>query len=168
MADNIDRHIVFAPISRYDGVPVINNEDDGDITDFGDQLYEEDQKPKGPRSTTPFPLNNTNKSLQDELFSAIHPTHTEKKGFFPKGLLSDMLTEECVHNELCKHLQHLHGEKVIREYAKKICAKTEILCSGSEDDSKRKIRCFRKLFAILVLIEKTASIVKFMEEREDV
>jgi len=166
VADNIARHVTF---HTNGGLHIINNEEeDGDVTDFGDQLFEEEQKQDGARSATTLPLNSINKSLQDELFSAIHPSHSEKKGFFPKGQLSTMLTEECVRRELDKYLHDLHDEKVIEGYAKKICSKSEIWCGSPVDDSKRKARCFRRLFAILVLIEKTASIVKFLEESEDV
>ena len=65
-----------------------------------------------------------------------------------------------MHEELAKHLDaDVHNKKVIIEYAKKICQET-----GYEDNRTEKMKCFRKIFVILVLIEKTPAIIRFLEK----
>jgi hypothetical protein len=65
-----------------------------------------------------------------------------------------------VRDELYKHLDlDACNSKSIAEYARKICEETEF-----EDNGIRKIKCFRKIFVILVLIEKTPAIIKFLDK----
>ena len=100
------------------------------------------------------------KTLQQRLFSALQLTHQGKKDFFPKNVLSTIITEQCVRDELSKHLDaDAHNKRHIAGYAKKICEETEF-----EDNGIQKTKCFRKIFVILVLIEKTPAIIKFLEK----
>jgi hypothetical protein len=128
-------------------------------------MYARSQKTRFQKSTSSPPpptseRRSARRTLQQRLFSALQPTHQGKKEFFPRNVLSTIITEQCVREELLKHLDaDIHNKKVIAEYAKKICEKIEF-----EDNEIRKIKCFRKIFVILVLIEKTPGIIKFLEK----
>jgi hypothetical protein len=100
------------------------------------------------------------KTLQQRLFSALQRADGSQKDFFPRNVLAKIITEKCVRDELCKHLDlDAHNKKAIAEYAWQICEETEF-----EENGTKKIKCFRKIFVILVLIEKTPAIIKFLEK----
>lgn len=103
-------------------------------------------------------------SLQDELFSALIPTHQEKRGFFAKDQLSKILTEARVRNELTRHFEDSLSEETIAEYAKTICQGTASQGEISGHDRITKRKTFIKVLAILIIIEKTKSIIKLLEE----
>jgi hypothetical protein len=106
------------------------------------------------------PRRSPKRSLQERLFSALQPAHEGKKDFFPKNVLSTIIDEKCVRGELAKHLEDTHDNEDIADYATRICEEEKY-----EDANKnKKIRCFRKIFVILVLIEKTPAIIKFLEK----
>ncbi|POS77582.1 protein kinase [Diaporthe helianthi] len=75
--------------------------------------------------------------LQDELFSALIPTHHGERGFFAKDHLFDILTEE----------RGAKGQD-----------------GSSSCGGQSKTKSFVKVLAILVIIEKTSSILKLLEE----
>jgi hypothetical protein len=134
-----------------------------EITDFGELMYAKTRKPRSGKSTSILPARTsehrkTKKTLQKCLFSALERTH-QGKDFFPRKVLSTIITEKCVREELVKHLDDTHNKKVIGEYAQKICEETEF----AENDIK-KIKSFRKIFVILVLIGMTPAIIKFLEK----
>lgn len=97
--------------------------------------------------------------LQDELFLALIPTHQEKRGFFAKNQLSRILTEARVRDELTKHFEDSLSEQTIEEYARTICHGAQ----GKSADGPNK-KTFIKVLAILIIIEKTKSIIKLLEE----
>lgn len=102
--------------------------------------------------------------LQDELFSALIPTHQEKRGFFAKDQLSKILTEDRVRNELTRHFEDSLSEEIIAEHAKTICQGTVSQGNISGSDMKTNGNTFIKVLAILIIIEKTKSIIKLLEE----
>lgn len=104
------------------------------------------------------------KCLHDELFSALISTHQEKRGFFAKDNLSKILTEERVRQELASHFEDSLTEDNLANYAKTICQHTVIPLGGTDCDGQLKTRSFIKIFAILIIIQKTKAIVKLMEE----
>jgi len=136
-----------------------------DITDLGDREFYACLNATGRKSTASFPLNDSQEhlALQDQFFEALVRIYEEKKGFFPRALLSTLVTEDCVFNELTRCLNNTHTTSQIQEYAKNICEESPL--PRDEDDSRPpKIKSFKKIFVILVLIEKTSSISKFVEE----
>jgi hypothetical protein len=127
-------------------------------------MYAENRKVR-PRKSTSVPSHTSERrgarrSLQQQLFSALQLAHQGKKDFFPKNVLSTIVTEKCVREELVKYLDDAHDKEVIAGYAKKICEETKY----EEEPNQIKIRSFRKIFVILVLIEKTPAIIKFLEK----
>lgn len=128
-------------------------------------MYAKSRKSRPRKSTSSLPSRtgerrSAKKTLQQQLFSVLQLTHPGKKEFFPRNVLSTIITEQCVHEELVKHLDaDAHNKKVIAEYAKEICEETEY-----EENGIEKMKCFRKIFVILVLIEKTPAIIKFLEK----
>lgn len=137
-----------------------------DITDYGERIYARDGPTNFQRDiATGLPTKRKRrrkrKSLQRRLFSALQVDHHGKREFFPKTSIKSLITEECVFEELGddKYLGNIHSEEVIRKYAKKVCEETEFL----DESNKSRTRCFRKIFMILVLIDKTKAIVKFLE-----
>ncbi|KAK4443012.1 putative Serine/threonine-protein kinase [Podospora aff. communis PSN243] len=130
--------------------------DPSEITDLGHRLYSEDSglerrstEPKSPTKTADGP-----KTFQDQLFESLEPRSdkTKPKGFFSMRLLNELLTEESVGDELSVHLSNTHEPEAIDELARQICS------------SQKNEPSYRKIFAILVLIEKTAAITKFIAE----
>ena len=103
--------------------------------------------------------------LQDQLFSALIPTHQERRGFFPKDQLSKILTEDRIRDELSRHFEYSLPEATIANHAKTICYGAVTQNESPDSDGKSKTNSsFIKVFAILTIIEKTKSIIKLMEE----
>lgn len=136
-----------------------------DITDLGDREFYANLNATGRKSAASFPLGDSQEHLvlQDQFFEALVRIYEEKKGFFPRALLSTLVTEDCVFNELTRCLKDTHTTSQIQAYAKNICEESPL--PRDEDDSRPpKTKSFKKIFVILVLIEKTPSISKFLEE----
>lgn len=102
--------------------------------------------------------------LQDELFSALIPTYQERRGFFAKDQISKILTEDRVRNELTRQFEDSLSEATIVQHAKTIChgAITQNQHSGCGGQPETKT--FIKVLAILIIIEKTKSIIKLLED----
>ncbi|KAH7400381.1 kinase-like domain-containing protein [Cadophora sp. MPI-SDFR-AT-0126] len=163
---------VIAPFRGTEGgLPILpekhrQRKDPTDITDFGESLYSKARRARSRRSSFSIPPRDdgrrrtkTKKTLQDRLFRALVPTHESGKEFFPKKVLSAIVNRQCVYEELSKHLADSHSEEMINQYAKRICDKTEYI----DDNGVRKTTRFLKIFVILVLIDKTPAITKFLE-----
>ena len=138
-----------------------------DITDFGDSLYSKAKRTKSRKPSTPVSprsggqrrAKKPKRTLQDRLFKALVPTHEGKKEFFPRKVLSTIVDRQCVYRELSKHLADSHSEEAIEQYAKRICEKTKY----TDEKGVEKTVRFRKIFVILVLIDKVPAITKFIE-----
>ena len=100
-------------------------------------------------------------ALQDRLFKERVRIDDQTKGFFPRALLTALVTEDAVIKELTRSLNDTHTPSQIREYAHRICEEQALL--KESDNRPSKIKSFRKIFAILVLVEKTSCISKFLE-----
>ncbi|KAK4663675.1 hypothetical protein QC763_610490 [Podospora pseudopauciseta] len=163
-----------APFRGDGGVPIVDlhhkpahEVEPSEITDLGNGQYMRDPDRKSRFLQRRKSRNHTKdrKSLQTQLFQSLHPLDDEEKekGFIPIDLLPLLITEESVYKELSGPLRETHDEKTIRRYARKICAETtENSIEG--DKPKTKTITFRKIFAILVLVEKSSSITKFLKE----
>lgn len=131
-----------------------------DITDLGNWLYElKRQNRKRPPSIS-VNQDDLKEPLQDRLLRALQetPGHAEKKGFFPMDQVDNLVYEECVIEQLRSDLKHQLDDKTIRRYAQKICG------SPSAENEEEKPPLFKKIFVILVLSEKTSTILKFLAE----
>ena len=163
--------VARAAFNRNDGpLPLISRrrsiyrlpEEHSEITDFGGELHYKHRKSRSyhkRRSKT-----TGSKSLQDRLFESLEPVNdeTKDKGFFPLDQLPVLLTEQSVHRGLKKHLKHICEPDEIADLARKICSEKRV---DSFDECRRtKIITYRKIFAILVLIEKTPAIRRFVLE----
>lgn len=100
--------------------------------------------------------------LQDALFSALIPTHQESRSFFAKRQLAQILTEDRVRDELGRHFEDSLTDDTIARHAQTICHGVQNGNSGGNGTSKSKT--FIKVLAILIMIGKTKSIVKLLEE----
>ncbi|EPE30998.1 Protein kinase-like (PK-like) [Glarea lozoyensis ATCC 20868] len=144
-----------------------------DVSDSGDAYFYATQNATGVRASKVWPVlddideKREKLALQDTFFEALVRPHEEKKGFFPRAYLSKLVTEDCVYEELTRCLEDNHNPKQIRAYARTICEESPQL--RDEDDIRPpKIKSFKKIFAILVLIEKTSSILKFLDPEEGI
>ncbi|KAK0726252.1 kinase-like domain-containing protein [Apiosordaria backusii] len=163
-----------APFRGDGGVPVvelrhkqIHETDPSEITDFGNGLHyrDPDRKARFLQRRKSRSHNKDRKSLQTRLFESLHPLDDEEKekGFIPVDHLPLLITEESVYEELSTRLRETHDESTILRYARKICAETtEDRTDGKK--TKTKAVTFRKIFAILVLVEKSSAITKFLRE----
>ncbi|KAK0662974.1 putative Serine/threonine-protein kinase [Cercophora samala] len=166
-------YAAIAPFRGEGGLPVVTidylhaaEKEPSEITDLGNRLHYANRK------TTRFPNYERKRKrphpeddvpLQIRLFRALHPIDDpdKDKGFIPADLLPVLINEESVREELSNRLQESHDEDAIREYARKICTETTI---HQGDKAKEHIKSFRKIFAILVLIEKSSAVTKFLKE----
>lgn len=103
--------------------------------------------------TSPVSSLSRGESLQDRLFAESHHYPQGCKGFFiPIKALESLIQEQNVVEELTRYLPHT-TQREIWDTATRICA-----IPIAEEKS------YRKIFAILVLIEKTGSILEFLGE----
>lgn len=107
-----------------------------------------------PRITPSHGLASPKELLEDRLLAAMVNNDTTW-GFFPVNSLPTIITESAVREELRK-LFHPDMKDLndISKYARKIC--------GTPSSTAT---CFRKIFAILVMIGKTPAIFKFLGEK---
>jgi hypothetical protein len=178
---------VAEPIRRSssiseNGRPVLETELDV-ITDLGDNVYYEFSKleQSWTDSSRPISYDGSDGPLPGRLYSAIEDTchavnDSTKTGFVPKEQLVRIMSEESIVNEL---------EKIERSFRKRIQfwkstrsrrtieEEAEIICngffvnsssSGTRSQDGQTSKCFRKILAILLLIERPGTIRKFIEE----
>lgn len=97
-------------------------------------------------------------SLQSLLFHSLRkiPGHKERKGFFPRQGLRNLMTKGHVTRELQQCFKYLDAT-TIATFAERIC--------GTNLDESGKPTTFQRIFAILVLCEKPKAILSFLEAR---
>ena len=86
------------------------------------------------------------------------------KRFIPRGKLSRVITVEAVTKELQGTLSQVQpriSQERIQYYAKQVCKETQ---TQEIRKGKAKIKSFRKIFALLVLVEAASSIIRFVDE----
>jgi hypothetical protein len=132
-----------------------------DITDLGNHLY--DLKTQGRILSPGLPISQDDpkEPLQNRLIDTLQetPGYPEKKGFFPRDLLASLIDEECVIEELKSEFQNLLDIETIRKCAREICG---VAPTGDEGIVRP---LYKKIFVILVLSEKTSTILKFLAEK---
>lgn len=150
-------------ISTPDGYQRANTDD---VTDGGDWgaygAHGAIREARSQRSLVSFQAHTT-ESLQTQLLAACCSVAGSDKRFIPMDIIANVVSEKCVREVLGNCLPH--SEEVIAEYARKICERTEISPNEPSKSSKRRMRCFRKIFIILVLCNKTSEIVRFLEKK---
>lgn len=135
------------------------------VTDLGDRVFYAELKEKRRKDLTQSVRRECENDLklQDQFYEALVKPYEEKNGYFPRALLSSLVTVKCVLEELTNKLRETHPASLIREYARRICEECP-QPSDDEDQRPPKIKSFKKIFVILVLIEKISSISKFLDE----
>jgi hypothetical protein len=123
-------------------------------------------KKEGRRSSFPIKYTAEETPLEDQLFIALsmtyspNPSAQSSNGILPKGQMDSLINEDFVTKELARCLQDIHGLQEIRHYARLVCHETTL----AGDGIKFKNKSFKKIFAILVLIDKTSTILRFLNE----
>lgn len=164
--DRVSAHTSLSPISKEFIKPVINPGPNAarSYSSSHDSAIHMDEDPVSPvESTQLFPEQDT-ECLQDELFSALIPTYQERRGFFAKDQITKILTEERVRNELTRHFEDSLSEDVIAQYAKIICQGAATQTESPDYDGQAETKSFIKVLAILIIIEKTKSIIKLLQD----
>jgi hypothetical protein len=101
-------------------------------------------------------------TLQEHILDALEQgksTQGVNNEFLPVGELCRLINPRSVAQELTKDLDHIYTRDQISQYAEVVCGETEVMHRG-----KVKIRTFRKVFALLVIVETTSSLPLFIEE----
>lgn len=137
-----------------------------DVTDLGNRGFYHHQESASRTSvdSLDFDRNYEHLELWDRFAEERVETNAGER-FIPRALLSSIVDEECVINQLSmtKCLGKTHTESEILEYAETICKESPV--PDPEDESKpAEIKSFKKIFTILVMIEETSSIVRFIKE----
>lgn len=153
------------PIQISEIPPAAHKPPPSDVTDLVDRVFYADLKEKRRKDVTKSVRRECENDLklQDQFYEALVKPYEEKNGYFPRALLSSLVTVECVLEELTNKLRETHPVSLIREYARRICEESPQL-SDDEDHRPPKIKSFKKIFVILVLIEKIPSVSKFLDE----
>ena len=136
------------------------------MTDAGDQAEMEDRRahPSSPDSSFHSELSLADEDfpsvfeLQENIHDAYQITRDNQR-FLPKKEICRLVTEESVYQELSRVLGDSHPLTHVRAWAAEICTETKISQQGKE-----KIKSFRKVFALLVIAESSATIPRFLEE----
>ena len=142
------------------------------ISDAGDQQFKRQKQDIGAGSTSQERLepisdvsynNNypTQHELNCQLFTALQQTRdAREKGFLPKKQLVRLINPRSVCHELFKFPPENMTSQEIQELANTVCTDKEIILSNG----KKKIKSFRQIFALLVLVEKSSSISLLIKE----
>lgn len=106
--------------------------------------------------------------LQKELLDArlsARNSEGQIERFIPKKELWRIINKDSVRSEITKELSDIASFTEIKSHAKTVCQDVETteLHSG-----KTKIKSFRKIFALLVLVEATSSITEFLAKKHGV
>jgi len=100
--------------------------------------------------------------LQAKIYGARQRTYDEtglSKTFLPNNETHRLINHAAVAHELSMHTTDINLAQQIQKYTKAICGVHEVEIHG-----EKKITTFRKIFALLVLIEAVPSIVDFLRE----
>ncbi|KAH7398564.1 hypothetical protein BKA66DRAFT_483928 [Pyrenochaeta sp. MPI-SDFR-AT-0127] len=146
------------------------------ISDAGEQQQlRRQQKRRRNRTTTPIsplivdslsrPIRFEREALQKNLYNAMRSTasalNPSESLFLPRGQLDHVINSNSVRKELRINLPNNFTDSKIQRHVDAICIPQEV-----DQGSTKKLRSFRKIFAILVLVEMAPSIKHFI--REDV
>jgi hypothetical protein len=105
------------------------------------------------------PLDDSQEDLQTRIYNAFQQNRSSKAEFLPRGMLCSLVNPESVSQVLTQKFSNILSPEAIREHTFRICNESKTFRRG-----KPKIKSFRKIFALLVLIESTESILKLLEE----
>lgn len=104
-----------------------------------------------------LPADNCDDDLLTKIHDAFVQTRRERGEFLPKGMLCSLVNATSVAEELNHTLTFTPEE--VQSYTEKICSETEVTRR-----SKLKIKSYRKIFALLVVIDSTKSIRQVLDE----
>jgi hypothetical protein len=102
--------------------------------------------------------------LQDSIYRALESARgndsviTEDQ-YLPNGQLCRIINSESVVRELSQYLSHTHTAEQIESYADAVCREQEVIRMDT-----KKLKSFRKVFALLVLAEMSSSISLFLDD----
>jgi len=146
------------------------------ISDAGDQQQLREERNLSPpevsfdedlaQSLASLPPLGDRYELQQEIMDARLSTRDNEgqiETFIPKAKLRHVITVEAVTRELTRTAT----QSTVRLSSEEIQSYARIVCTESEDERQKgttKITTFRKIFALLVLIEAVSSIVDFVRE----
>ncbi|KAH7385336.1 kinase-like domain-containing protein [Phaeosphaeria sp. MPI-PUGE-AT-0046c] len=161
----------LGPPARWDQGP--SPEPSDVISDAGDQQalqlrHEQAQPPKTnvvrkhvniEESLASLAAENCYDDLQTRIYEAFKQTRRNQGEFLPKRMLCSLVNTTSVAEELSHTFADDLKPEEIASKAEEICSETEVTRRG-----RPKIKSFRKIFALLVIIEATKSILQFLEE----
>jgi serine/threonine protein kinase len=151
-----------------------SSKDPSEVSDAGHQLglrykrkpsvaSEQTKSASGRRASVRASSSNGSQyELQKNIISAFKRTqtsHGQSQEFLPEGDLYKLINPLSVGQELRNSLGQMHTLTSIDSFTRKICGETQVLWGG-----KRKIRTYRKIFALLVIVGTTASTPFFLEK----
>jgi hypothetical protein len=158
----------------HPGLSPGSSQDPSEVSDAGHQLNlrykrkssvasEQTESYSGRRkSVRASSSNGSQYELQKKIIAAFKRTQTsygQSQEFLPEGDLYKLINPLSVGEELRNSLGHMHTPTSIDGFTRKICGESQVLLGV-----KRKIRTYRKIFALLVLVGTTASTPFFLEK----
>lgn len=102
--------------------------------------------------------------LQENIYRALVSARNDdsvvtEDQYLPNGQLCRIINTESVVQELSQYLSDTHTAEQIERYANLVCGEQEVI----RKDTK-KLKSFRKVFALLVLAEMSSSISLFLDD----
>lgn len=142
------------------------------ISDAGDQQHKrqhhfftnKDERNRALERIESFPAPQDRHKLQNSIFAALVPVrnHLSDPGFLPKKQLCNLINPKSVFEELikeCSYIGVMQRKDSFERIASQVCDETEV-----DHGSRRKIKSFRKIFALLVLLEVPSLISRFVKD----
>lgn len=130
------------------------------ISDAGEQQYFRQKRAVVPEDK--FPATDSRYKLQERILRALQRTKSVEghdQEFLPRNELQRLINLESVSQELKNELSRFHTAEHIMDLAETICKDVLVM-----REDKRKVKSFRKIFALLVMVENVASISQFLNE----
>lgn len=158
------------------GLPVLGSEDvsfqrhraPSIVSDLGQRMHYEDRNAQKhirdfPTAAENPPAFDSERSIQDRLGERMRRKDYTKSPFFPVNSILDIVTERTVARELRKRLPvEIYDSEAVSDFAHQICAETPYEDFDETGAKRIRIRSFRKIFVILVMLSKTNTILKFL------
>jgi hypothetical protein len=142
---------------------------EADVTDRGERAFKDRKgeilSPVGSADSD----TEVQDSLEDLLDEAMVYRFNRREGFMPRGKLEKLINVRAVERELARITHLVPNSRTTKSWAELICGDPSSVCAicsvkSEAETGASPVRTYRKIFAMLVRMDKVNSIFKFIEE----